>query len=84
VSEIPYYDYDANVVDDGNDGCDGVRNGKALPVTGYEGQEYCECSMLPHFLDNHFTDGDKVVSVYSGSSSLRVHVSSFRGAKKLS
>jgi hypothetical protein len=34
--------------------------GKAIPVTDREGSYGCETSMLPHFLDNRFTDGGEV------------------------
>jgi hypothetical protein len=41
----------------------GEGKGKAIPVTGCEGQYGCETSKLPHFLDNRLTEGGKVVSL---------------------
>jgi hypothetical protein len=39
------------------------RKCKAIPVTGRGGPKDCETLRLPHFLDNRFTDGGKVVSL---------------------
>jgi hypothetical protein len=41
------------------------KKGKAIPVTGGGGPKGCEMSRLPYFLDNWFTDGGEVVSLYS-------------------
>jgi hypothetical protein len=40
-----------------------VKKGKTIPVTGHGGQQGCEMSRLPHFLDNQLTDGGEVVSL---------------------
>jgi hypothetical protein len=34
--------------------------GKAIPIIGRGGQQGCETSRLPHFLDNWLTDGSDV------------------------
>jgi hypothetical protein len=39
------------------------ENGKVIAATGWGGPQGCETSMLPHLLDNRFTDGNKVVSL---------------------
>jgi hypothetical protein len=41
----------------------GVKNCKAIPVTGRGGSQGCERLRLPHFLDNRLTVGGKVVSL---------------------
>jgi hypothetical protein len=41
----------------------GIVKGKAVPVTGREGQWGCETSRLPHFLDSRLIDGSEVVSL---------------------
>jgi hypothetical protein len=35
---------------------------KAIPVTGFGDSQGCEMLRLPHFPDNHLTDGGEVVS----------------------
>jgi hypothetical protein len=40
-----------------------LKKDKAIPVTGCEGQEGCEMTRLPHFLDNWLTNGSEVVSL---------------------
>jgi hypothetical protein len=37
--------------------------GRDISITGRGGQYICETSRLPHFLDNHLTDGAEVVSL---------------------
>jgi hypothetical protein len=39
------------------------KKGKAIPVTGREGPKGYERSRLPHFIDNRFKGGSKVVSL---------------------
>jgi hypothetical protein len=39
---------------------------KAIPETGREGPWGCETLKIPHFLENRFTDGSKVVSPRTG------------------
>jgi hypothetical protein len=36
---------------------------KSIPVIGCESLQGCETSRIPHYLDNRFTDGSKVVSL---------------------
>jgi hypothetical protein len=40
-----------------------IKGGKKIsPVTGCVGQQGCEMSRLPHFLDDQLTDRNQVVS----------------------
>jgi hypothetical protein len=39
--------------------------GKTVLVSDSEGQYGCETSRFPHFLNNVFTDGSEVVSLYA-------------------
>jgi hypothetical protein len=36
---------------------------KAIPVTGHGGPFGCEISIIPHFLENRFTDGVEIASL---------------------
>lgn len=43
----------------------GIRNGKAIPVSGHEGPQGCEMPRLPRFLENQLTVGSEVlISVF--------------------
>jgi hypothetical protein len=42
---------------------EGIKKGRAIPVTGRGGPQSCKTSRLPYFLDNRLTDGDDVVSL---------------------
>jgi hypothetical protein len=53
----------ADSCEHGNKPSGSIKKGKAIPITGRGGQQDCETSRIPHFLDNRLTDVGEVVSL---------------------